>query len=214
MVRRTRVECPLTCSSSRGRIPVTHPSVYEEEVTPAIAGVTSSTLVVKDQQTVSPEGERIAPRIAGVVFHRRPLQEDERGELMEIYNPAWGIHPAPMVYAYMTTIRPGQTKAWILHEKQDDRLFFIRGVIRAGLFDNRPASPTYRMLNVFVVSERSRGLLIIPKGVFHGFKSVGADDALFLNLPTRPYDHADPDKFRLPLKNDLIPFDFADDPGW
>jgi dTDP-4-dehydrorhamnose 3,5-epimerase len=34
------------------------------------------------------------------------------------------------------------------------------------------------------------------------------------NLPTWPYDHADPDKYRLPIKNDLIPFDFDDGPGW
>jgi dTDP-4-dehydrorhamnose 3,5-epimerase len=35
-----------------------------------------------------------------------------------------------------------------------------------------------------------------------------------INLPTCPYDHADPDKYRLPIKNELIPFDFDDGPGW
>ena len=32
---------------------------------------------------------------------------------------------------------------------------------------------------------------------------------VFFNLPSRPYRHADPDKYRLPLKNDVIPFDFS-----
>ena len=169
-----------------------------------------ATLPLKDKQTVSSEGELIASCIAGVVIHRRPLQEDERGELMEIYNPAWGIHPAPMVYAYFVAIRPGRVKGWVVHRLQDDRLFFIGGVTRVALFDDRPGSPTYRMLSVFVLSERNRGLLIIPRGVFHALKNIGSNDSVFLNLPTRPYDHADPDKYRLPVKNDLIPFAFED----
>jgi len=39
-------------------------------------------------------------------------------------------------------------------------------------------------------------------------------DAYFVNLPTRPYAHDDPDKYRLPPRNDLIPFAFDERPGW
>jgi dTDP-4-dehydrorhamnose 3,5-epimerase len=169
----------------------------------------------KDKQTVSPSGERLAQRISGVIIDRRPLHEDERGELQEIYNPAWGLHPDPLVYAYFVSIRPRQVKGWVVHRFQDDRLFILHGVFRVALFDDRPESPTFRMLNVFVMSHRSRGTLIIPRGVFHALKNIGEDDASFLNLPTRPYNHNDPDKLRLPLKNDLIPFDFdGDSGGW
>jgi dTDP-4-dehydrorhamnose 3,5-epimerase len=168
---------------------------------------------VKDVQTVSPEGEPIAQRIAGVIVNRRPLYEDERGELVEIYSPEWGIHSQPLVYAYFVSIRPNQVKGWVLHKLQDDRLFFLRGVIRVALFDDRPESPTYHMMNVFVMSERNRGLVVIPKGIFHALKNIGADDASFINLPTRPYNHADPEKYRFPVKNDLIPFAFADGSG-
>ena len=86
-------------------------------------GLKSAAAPVKDRQTVSPEGESIAQRIAGVVIHRRPLQEDERGELVEIYSPEWGIHSHPLVYAYFVSIRPRQIKGWVLHKLQDDRLF-------------------------------------------------------------------------------------------
>jgi dTDP-4-dehydrorhamnose 3,5-epimerase len=166
---------------------------------------------VKDKATVSAEGEALSSRIDGVVIHRRPLLEDDRGELVEIYNPAWGIHPAPLVYAYLIGIRPGRAKGWVLHAKQDDRLFILQGTVRIGLFDNRPNSPTYRMLNVFVMGDRNRGLITIPQGVFHAIKNIGTGDAFFLNLPTRAYDHADPDKYRLPLENDLIPFSFEEE---
>jgi dTDP-4-dehydrorhamnose 3,5-epimerase len=167
-------------------------------------------LLTKDQQTVSAEGESVAPRIAGVIIHRRPLQEDERGDLMEIYNPAWGIHEEPLVYAYFVSIRPRQVKGWVVHRLQDDRLFFLRGEMRVALFDDRLGSPTFHMLNVFMMTEKSRGLLIIPKGVFHALKNVGSDDASFINLPTKPYDHANPDKYRLPLRNELIRFAFEE----
>ena len=62
--------------------------------------------------------------------------------------------------------------------------------------------------------EHHRGLLVIPAGVYHAAQNVGTVDAYLVNPPTRAYDHADPDKYRLPLKNDLIPFAFEDGLGW
>ena len=38
---------------------------------------------------------------------------------------------------------------------------------------------------------------------------VGDVDAYFVNVPTRPYDHARPDKRRLPLDTPLIPASVA-----
>jgi dTDP-4-dehydrorhamnose 3,5-epimerase len=95
-----------------------------------------------------------------------------------------------------------------VHRRQEDRLFVSRGRLRFGLYDDRPESPTYRRLNVFTITDRRRALVVIPRGVFHGVENVGTEEALYLNLPTRAYDHADPDKYRLPLQNALIPFAF------
>ena len=66
-------------------------------------------------------------------------------------------------------------------------------------------------------SEKNRALLVIPRGVYHAVQNIGITDAIFVNMPTRPYDHEDPDKFRLPLKNSLHPVQLqrsaADDDG-
>jgi dTDP-4-dehydrorhamnose 3,5-epimerase len=35
-----------------------------------------------------------------------------------------------------------------------------------------------------------------------------------VNFPTIPYDHADPDKYRLPIDTTLIPFSFGSAHGW
>jgi dTDP-4-dehydrorhamnose 3,5-epimerase len=70
------------------------------------------------------------------------------------------------------------------------------------------------MLNLFTVSERSRALVVIPRGVYHALQNVGETEAMFVNMPTAAYDHANPDKCRLPIRNDLIPLAFEDLPGW
>lgn len=169
---------------------------------------------VKDAPTVTSDWKPLEKRIAGVVVKHIPPVEDERGEICEVFRPAWGVHPDPLVYVYMITIRPRKVKGWVRHEKQDDRIFLVRGTIRIGLYDDRSDSSTHRLLNLFTVSERNRALVVFPRGVYHAIQNIGESEAIFLNMPTRAYDHADPDKMRLPLRNPLIPFSFDDGPGW
>jgi dTDP-4-dehydrorhamnose 3,5-epimerase len=100
-----------------------------------------------------------------------------------------------------------------MHLQQDDRVLVSRGRLRFGLYDDREGSPTRGLLNVFTLSDHQRAIVRIPRGVWHGVQNVGEGEAEFINFPTRRYDYADPDKYRLPLQNDLIPFDFSDDGG-
>lgn len=169
---------------------------------------------VQDKQTVTPGGELVGQRIDGLSIRPARTHLDRRGELCEIYNPAWGIHPEPLVYVYQATIRPREIKGWVMHKLQDDRIFVSLGVQRWVFYDVREGSPTHGLLNHFTFGERNRVLIVIPKGVYHAMQNVGTTETVFVNLPTRPYNHADPDKYRLPLKNDLIPFDFGDPANW
>jgi len=168
----------------------------------------------KDAPSITADGTPLTPLIDGVVVrYQRPI-EDRRGEILEVYRPSWGVHDAPLVYIYQVRIRPGAIKGWVKHEHQEDRLSFLAGALRWVLYDDRPGSPTRGLLNDLVFSERNAALLVIPRGVYHAVRNIGTTDAIFLNLPTRPYFHDDPDKLRLPLKNSVIPFDFDDGPGW
>ena len=69
------------------------------------------------------------------------------------------------------------------------------------------------MLNELFIGEQNRGLIIIPRGVYHALQNVGQLDAVFINLPTKAYNHGNPDKFRLPIHNDLIPYHFQEGSG-
>jgi dTDP-4-dehydrorhamnose 3,5-epimerase len=84
-------------------------------------------------------------------------------------------------------------------------MFVYGGVLKVVLYDARSDSPTHGQLNIFHFGTHDRALLSIPAGVWHAVKNVGAQDASFVNLPSRPYEHDDPDKYRLPLDNDVIP---------
>jgi dTDP-4-dehydrorhamnose 3,5-epimerase len=57
-------------------------------------------------------------------------------------------------------------------------------------------------------------MIIIPNYVMHAVQNIGTTDATFINMPSHPYNHAEPDKYRLPLTNDIIPYRFDDTPGW
>jgi dTDP-4-dehydrorhamnose 3,5-epimerase len=168
----------------------------------------------KDAATVTPEGTPLTPLIDGVIVrYQRPI-EDRRGEICEVYRPSWGVHADPLVYVYEVRIRPGAVKGWVVHEHQEDRLFFVTGVLRWALYDDRPGSPTRGQVDDLVFSDRAAALLVIPRGVYHAVRNIGTTDAIFINMPTQPYEHEAPDKARLPLKTPLIPFDFDDGPGW
>lgn len=144
--------------------------------------------------------------IEGVVVKPLTTLPDHRGTVCEIYRPEWDIHPDPLVYVYQITIRPGQIKGWQKHLEQDDRLFVSSGTVQVVLYDDREDSPTYGAVRELFFGEQNRALFIIPAGVYHALKNVDVRDAVLVNAPTRPYDYESPDKYRLALDNDLIPY--------
>ena len=175
------------------------------DATRRVAGVEQAR---RDAQSVTPDGELVQVPIDGVRVRPAITHLDERGSVCEIYDPAWGFTDEPLVYVYQTTIRPGQVKGWVLHLEQDDRLFFSLGDVKVVLFDVRVDSPTYESVNVLCFGESNRALVRIPRGVYHALQNVGRTDAVFVNSPTRAYRHEDPDKYRLPLDTDRIPYRF------
>jgi dTDP-4-dehydrorhamnose 3,5-epimerase len=93
-----------------------------------------------------------------------------------------------------------------MHLDQNDRLFLHSGVLRVVLYDARTDSETHGCLNVLHFGEHDRALVRIPAGVWHAVLNVGEREGAFVNLPSRPYRHDDPDKYRLPPDNDVIPY--------
>lgn len=168
----------------------------------------------QDVQTVTPEGDRVMEVIEGVKVRYAITHADERGTLTEVYDPRWGIDDQPMVYLTDVTINPGAAKGWIKHERQDDRLIFRKGSCKVVLYDDRPDSSTHGMINEFVFTDQNRGLIFIPHGVWHGLVNVSNTEVMYSNLPSTAYNHANPDKVRLPIDTDYIPYDLVLRRNW
>jgi dTDP-4-dehydrorhamnose 3,5-epimerase len=162
----------------------------------------------RDQQTVTASGDRLAELPEGVTFRDAVTHVDDRGSVCELFDDRWEWHPDPLVFAYMFTLRPGMVKGWGMHREHDDRYFLLEGDLEVVLYDEREDSPTLGLLAKVYLTPHRRGLLNIPRGVWHANHNIASRDVIVVNFPTTPYDHAAPDKYRLPLDTDRIPHRF------
>lgn len=168
----------------------------------------------RDVQTVTATGELLRPLTHGVKIHRSPTHSDARGSVVEIFDRRWGFHAAPVESLHCFTIRPGMVKGWGLHEHHEDRYFILQGEMELVLFDPRPDSPTCGQVCKILMSEHDRKMVNIPTHVWHAEHNVGTTDVVVIDLPTQPYDHTNPDKYRLPIDTALIPYSFGGARGW
>ncbi len=143
--------------------------------------------------------------IAGVEIKTLVKNADDRGYLMEILRADDPIF-SQFGQAYVSMNYPGVVRAWHWHEDQDDYFCAIQGMIQVALYDLREDSPTYGELNEFFLGEHNPVLLKIPRGVAHGYKTLGVVPSLLLNFPTQPYRREAPDERRLPWNTERIPY--------
>jgi dTDP-4-dehydrorhamnose 3,5-epimerase len=146
--------------------------------------------------------------IQGVQAKQLKWITDERGKLMELLrNDDSMLQKFGQVY--VTTCYPGVVKAWHYHKKQDDNFVVIKGMAKVVLYDDRQDSPTKGLVNEFFAGEDNPLLIHIPRLVIHGFKAYGSEPAYVVNTVSEPYNHKEPDEFRIdPFDND-IPYDWA-----
>lgn len=166
-------------------------------------------LGIKAQSAVTAEGEEKTQLIEGVIVRPAVRHLDDRGTLTEIWDSRWGIEPEPATSIITATIRPGKIKGWSIHEEQVDRLFFFSGAAKIVLYDNREGSPTQGVINEIYAGEEKYTLVVIPTYIYHAVQNVGNNDVVFVSLPTTPYKHENPDRFRVAPNDPKIPYDFS-----
>ncbi|MGG4199164.1 dTDP-4-dehydrorhamnose 3,5-epimerase family protein [Peribacillus frigoritolerans] len=92
---------------------------------------------------------------------------------------------------------PGIIKAFHYHEKQDDLWFFPSGNAQVVLYDLREDSPTTGETDVYYMGEENPIMLLIPKGVAHGYRVLGERPATIIYFTTESYKLGDPDEKRI-----------------
>ncbi len=137
-----------------------------------------------------------------------PLRQipDERGKVMHMLR-ATDPHFQGFGEIYFSTVYPGVVKGWHLHTVMTLNYAVVSGTIKLVLYDDRPESPTRGEIMELFPGEAQHVLVMIPPGIWNGFKGVGSVPAIVANCATHPHD---PDEIRrLDPFDNPIPYDWS-----
>jgi dTDP-4-dehydrorhamnose 3,5-epimerase len=146
--------------------------------------------------------------INGVSSKKLNRIPDERGYLMEMFRSDWPEFET-FGQAYITAVYPGVVKGWHYHNLQTDHFICVAGMAKVVLYDGRKESSTHGEINEFFIGTLNPMLVVIPAGVYHGFKGISQETTLIVNIPTKTYNYQDPDEYRVPAHSDEIPYDWS-----
>lgn len=146
------------------------------------------------QYSVATKSSRL---IDGVKTKTLRVLPDERGWLMEILRSDDPELFTRFGQVYVSATYPGVVKAWHYHQRQIDNFACVAGTVKLVLIDTRPGSPTEGSINEFFVGIQHPTLVQVPNLVYHGWKNIGLDVALVVNVPSEPYRYGDPDEYRI-----------------
>jgi len=146
--------------------------------------------------------------IDGVHLKKLVRHSDDRGFFMEVLRDDDDLLKR-FGQASFSKSYPGVIKAFHYHERQDDLWFFPVGNAQVVIHDLREGSPTKGETNVFYLGEDNPGLLLIPKGVAHGYRVLGSESAVIMYFTTESYQPEAPDELRVAWNDPLINFDWS-----
>lgn len=146
--------------------------------------------------------------IQDVMVKKLVRHSDDRGFFMEILRDDENLLER-FGQASLSKSYPGVIKAFHYHEKQDDIWFFPVGNVQTVLYDLRENSPTRGETNIFYMGEDNPLVVVIPKGVAHGYRVLGNQPACIVYFTTEAYDPRHPDEKRIDWNDPMIGFDWT-----
>tara|TARA_B100001758_G_C18415580_1_gene619289 strand:+ start:496 stop:945 length:450 start_codon:yes stop_codon:yes gene_type:complete len=144
--------------------------------------------------------------IEGVII--TPLKQifDERGKVMHMMRNDSKIFDQ-FGEIYFSCTNPGAIKAWHLHKEMTLNYAVIYGQIKCVLYDDRPKSKTYGLVQELFLSTENYSLVTVPPLVWNGFKGIGVIPSIVANCASIPHD---PNEIvRKPAFDTTIPYDWG-----
>jgi dTDP-4-dehydrorhamnose 3,5-epimerase len=112
---------------------------------------------------------------------------DERGTIMHMLR-ATDPHFMEFGEIYFSTVYRGVVKGWHKHSEMTLNYACVFGRIKLVLYDERAGSPSEgEVLEVFLGPD-NYALVVIPPGVWNGFKGMSDPWAVVANCATHPHD--------------------------
>ena len=147
--------------------------------------------------------------IIGVQIKRLVTHADERGFFREIIRHTDEFFGEGFAQLSHSQMHPGTAKAWHIHQKQVDWWYVPIGVLKVGLHDRRPDSPTTGQTETLYMGEgHDATVLKIPPGVAHGCRALTASHLFYVTSSV--YNPAD--EGRIPHDDPSIGYDWMAGP--
>lgn len=102
----------------------------------------------------------------------------------------------------------GTIKGFHWHKYQDDLWFLASGRAGIVLYDKRKGSKTQGVTHVIYAGESDYKLVLIPRGVVHGYKVLSKEPCLFIYYMNKEYNRANPDEQHIDPFDKKINFDW------
>ncbi len=128
----------------------------------------NDTTQAKQQTPATP-----SQNIEGVYMIPIKAYADERGQFMETFRREW----FPWINWEKMQSNRSDSKQHVLrglhyHHHQIDYWYVSKGVVRVGMVDLRPSSPTYMATETLEIGDTNNMGVFIPVGVAHGFVAL------------------------------------------
>jgi dTDP-4-dehydrorhamnose 3,5-epimerase len=150
-----------------------------------------------------------ADLIDGIEIKPFPLWPDDRGYFLEVARVQQGLiaeFPTASTQLSAAFNYPGIIKAFHFHKFQTDYWVPAAGLLQVVLVDLRRGSKTYGTKNTLYVGNLRPWQILIPPGIAHGYKVIGAEPSMLVYVTNRTYDPKD--EGRIAHNNTAIAYDW------
>ena len=142
--------------------------------------------------------------VDGVGIFPLKVFTDERGALLHMLRLE-SSNQERYGEIYFSEINPGVIKAWKYHSRMTQRLTVPVGRVKFVLYDDREGSPTRGAIATFVLGRPEfYRLLVIPQGIWYGFKGISENASLIANCPDIPHDPSE--LHSASIDSDVVPY--------
>jgi len=118
---------------------------------------------------------------------------DERGAIHHMLKST-DEHFRTFGEIYFSSIHPGVVKGWHRHQEMTLNYACIQGRVKVVVYDGREESNTHGRFQEVFLGPEHYALVVIPPGLWNGFKCIGAEAAMVANCCTHPHDPARSDR--------------------
>lgn len=131
---------------------------------------------------------------------------DERGTVMHMLRST-DPHFTQFGEIYFSTVYKDVVKGWHRHQQMTLNYACVSGRIKLAMYDDRPTSPTRGEIAEVFLGPDEYALVVIPPGIWNGFKGMSEPHAIVANCATHPHNPSASERLD-PFENE-IPYDWG-----